>query len=378
MTNPPRRRGAAIATAFVLAALLLPSAATSGLAASSGSVDADVTVSQSAACLEIDITSVTFGTLGLGQSGNSTPFYTVFNCSEAPGTLMASGTNATGTNATWTLVDSTETCADTLGIDNYHLGVSTDVPGTVWLGTTNKELLTLQPDIGIVEEASIRTACPGSSGAGATMSMQINYVITGSDQPPSNLEPIPDTQANADAALAYLIGGTRDVDVPATCSGSIIVACPGGVPSDPLPQIHAVGSNLVTDRVSDTDPWTANATLALNTLQPIPVSSSGVNCTVTYNSSGGSVPTVGLTGTLTFLSSPDPAGPTNYIAVTNVSLSNVETADIQIGGGGLCDFASAFLPLVSDFLVAMFQSYLEGNICGAPDPDVYMPCPALP
>jgi hypothetical protein len=371
-------RRARYAAPLVFALLTMTAAATPIHAGSSGNVDADVTVSAAAACLEIDVTSVSFGTLGLGASGVATPNISVTNCGDSAGTLLASGTDATGTNATWSLVDSTSTCADTLGVNNYHLGLTTDVPGITWLGTANKELLSLPAGIGLVQDAEIRTACPGSSGAGTTMSMTINYAITGDGTPPPPaLEPLPDTQANADAAVAYLVGGTRDFDVSATCSGTILVACTGGVPSDPLPQIESVAATASASRVIDTDPWTASATLAVHTLQPIPVSSLGVSCTASYDSSGGSVSTLQLTGTLTFLSTPDPTGPTNYIAVSNVQLSGIEDADIQIGGGGTCDLVTGFLPYFHDYLVALFQSYLQGNICGAPDPDTFMPCPAF-
>jgi hypothetical protein len=375
---PRRRHGATLTSSLLLALLILPSVAGPGQAASNGSVGADVTVSQSAACLEIDTTSVSFGTLGFGVRGAASPIINVTNCGDAGGTLYASGTDATGTNASWNLVDSDASCQDTLGTDNYHLILQHGVADIATLGTSNKQVGSLAAGAAVGHGVSIWTACPGSSGAGTTMTMQINYTLIGAGTPPPALEPIPNTQANADAAVAYLVGGTRDVDVPATCSGSILVACTGGVPSDPLPQIRSVASNLSATRVSDTDPWTATATLSLHTLQAIPVSGSGANCTVSYDSSGGSVSTVQVTGTLTFLSSPDPSGPTNYIAVSNVNLANIEDADIQIGGGGLCDLATVFLPYFHSYIVAMFQSYLQGNICGAPDPDVFMPCPALP
>ena len=40
----------------------------------------------------------------------------------------------------------------------------------------------------------------------------------------------------------------------------------------------------------------------------------------------------------------------------------------------LSAFASVFVPLLED----QIETYLEGNICGAPEPAVFMACPPLP
>src|SRR5687767_8459283 len=135
------RRGAVLAVTTSLVGLLL--SATAGMAADSGTVDADVTVSESAACIELSVTGISFGTLPLGAAdAPGSPTIGLSNCADSNATILASGTNATGTNVTWSLVDSAATCANTLGIDNYHLGLT--VPGSVTkLSTSNKEVGTL-------------------------------------------------------------------------------------------------------------------------------------------------------------------------------------------------------------------------------------------
>jgi hypothetical protein len=170
------RRGAVLAVTASLVSLLLST--TAGMAADSGTVDADVTVSESAACIELSVTAISFGTLSLGaEDAPGSPTIGVSNCADANATILASGTDATGTGATWNLVDSAATCANTLGVDNYHLGLATPLSVTN-LSTSNKEVATLAAAGSVDHVARIWTACPGSSGAGQTLSMQISYLAT--------------------------------------------------------------------------------------------------------------------------------------------------------------------------------------------------------
>jgi hypothetical protein len=143
-------------------------------------VAADVTVPSSAACLELSVTSISFGTLPLGaQDEPATPSVTITNCSGLASTLLASATDATGAGAAWTLVDSPATCADTLGSDSYHLGLaSADLASPIALGTTSRTIQTLSAGASTTHTPQISTACPGSSGAGMTMSLAITYLAT--------------------------------------------------------------------------------------------------------------------------------------------------------------------------------------------------------
>ena len=151
-----------------------------GGGSSSGTVTADVTMAASAACLELSSTSISFGTLGFGaEDVPATPSLTVTNCATASGTLLASATDAAGTTASWTLVDSNATCADTLGVDTYRLNLqSADLAAPVSLGTTNKTVQTLAAGASTTHIPHIYTPCPGSSGDGETLTFQINYLAT--------------------------------------------------------------------------------------------------------------------------------------------------------------------------------------------------------
>jgi len=153
---------------------------THAIASPAGTVSADITVAAAAACLELSVTAVSFGTLPFGaEDAPATPSVAVTNCATTDGTLLASGTNAAGTDAAWNLVDSAATCADTLGLDTYRLSLaSADLPAPVGLSTTNKTVQTLAAGQSTTHTPHTYTACPGSTGDGQTLTLQINYLAS--------------------------------------------------------------------------------------------------------------------------------------------------------------------------------------------------------
>jgi hypothetical protein len=143
-----------------------------------GSVGATVTVPASAACLELSTSAIDFGTLPLGTvDAPATPDITVTNCSGSSESIYASATDASGPNALWTLTDAAASCADTLGLDAYRLRLAGG--GTpVELSTVNKSLGSVGAGLGSTQTARIDLACPGSTGAGTTMTFQITFLAT--------------------------------------------------------------------------------------------------------------------------------------------------------------------------------------------------------
>jgi hypothetical protein len=61
----------------------------------------------------------------------------------------------------------------------------------------------------------------------------------------AQLEALPQTVATVQAAADYLLAGTHDFEVVADCTSLPTIACPGGIPSDPLPTVRMVGTNVV-------------------------------------------------------------------------------------------------------------------------------------
>jgi Glycine rich protein len=148
--------------------------------ADTGTVNAEVIVPSSAACLELSASSISFGTPPLGAiNEEATPQITVTNCSGVSETILARGTNATGSDATWALTDAAAACDTTLGLDAYRLGLDTGpAAGFIQLSTDNKTLYQVAPGGAPTQTAVIDTACPGSTGAGTTMSMQVIFLAT--------------------------------------------------------------------------------------------------------------------------------------------------------------------------------------------------------
>lgn len=147
---------------------------------STDSVNARVDIAASAACIELNTSSIDFGSSTLGAENlSATPTITVTNCSGVGETLYARGTDAGGPSSAWSLVDSAATCANDLGLDNYRLALGLEDLSVVGLSTLNKTLQPLAAGEDADQVAKIWTACPGSTGAGVVMTMQIHYLVVG-------------------------------------------------------------------------------------------------------------------------------------------------------------------------------------------------------
>lgn len=371
-------RGFVLALVGALTAMIGSSVPT--MAADNGTVDAEVTVARAAACLEVSTGAVDFGTLAPGTAdAPGSPQIVVTNCGDGDETLFASGTDAAGTNAAWSLVDSAETCADTLGLDRYHLGLATPAGAAIAsLSTANKEVATLAAAGTATHLARISTACPGSSGSGTTLNMQITYLVTNLETPPIVLEELVMGQATADAAADFLLDGTRNVAVTSSCVGDAQVGCVGGVAVQPPPTVQVVGTNIVTTPLT-ADTWSTTATLAATTPSPIPVTVTLVGqCQLTIDTAAGASPTVQASSQLQFRSYPSPGGPKNHIAISNTTLNGLESSDIQISGSFGCSLLDAVVPLTLDTLTDSLAAQLGTAICGDPNGDSFIQCPPLP
>ncbi len=145
----------------------------------SGTVTAQVDVAPSAACVELSTSSVSFGALSLGDEDQpASPLVTITNCSGGDETLYAAGTDATAPDAAWSLTDEAVTCGSGLALDTYRLRIaSTSFEPELELSTASKPVQGLEAAATADHELRIFTACPGSTGAGKTMTMSVNYVV---------------------------------------------------------------------------------------------------------------------------------------------------------------------------------------------------------
>jgi hypothetical protein len=149
-----------------------------GSGSDTGAVDAVVTMATSAACLELSTQGIDFGIRRFGQIRQAgSPSIEVTNCSAIPGLILARGTDATGEGPSfWSLVDTGGCEVGTLGTDKYEMLLEDTTTGIgTFLTTTNTELEALDSDEGAEYIAFLNTPCPGSTGSGVVMGMQILF-----------------------------------------------------------------------------------------------------------------------------------------------------------------------------------------------------------
>jgi hypothetical protein len=169
--------GLAVAAAyFVMSAL-------PAFSADSATVNAKVTVASPCIAVQVAGGSIDFGTLTFStpttvvRPGNGNT--TITNCATTNENISARGTDATGANATWTLIGTLFPSPCTYGTDKYGLDVDKVAPGAVAL-TTQDQLLGSAPAGQIQHPFNtfIYMPCTGSGGAGQTMNFQIIYTAS--------------------------------------------------------------------------------------------------------------------------------------------------------------------------------------------------------
>jgi hypothetical protein len=166
----------------IAAVLAFGASAVPVFGADNGTVNAQVTVTAApAACITLSKTEIDFSTLSFNAAG-SQQFWqalggplTVTSCATSTQTLLARGTDAAGTGASWTLT-TTAVCAATPVLDEYNLGLTTESASQVYLSKTDASLVSMTAGAATDYWPAIRMPCVGSSGAGQAMSMQ--YVFT--------------------------------------------------------------------------------------------------------------------------------------------------------------------------------------------------------
>ena len=186
---------------------------------------------------------------------------------------------------------------------------------------------------------------------------------------PTGLEVLPETAATVQAAVDLLTTGK--LRVPPVC-GSPTIACPGGV-ADTSFYLTLTRDSLRI--VVDTMPTVYGfvAQVEAVTTKPVPVTVSGINCTVGINTAASGKPTVGIAGRATFTSQ-TAGGPIDRLDVRLDSVTGLDAGDITLAGGTLCTIGS-FGAVAHLVVVNTFQYPTPLHLCGAPGPVLFEPCP---
>lgn len=204
----------------------------------------------------------------------------------------------------------------------------------------------------------------------------------------------------------YSAPATTIIPVVPVCdageSGNTI-ACPGGEPSDPAPELtidlalHPGDEGLsrsVIAPTGDPDPVglavpgagpsysqaTTTARFRLSSTSSIPVTVAGVDCSLTINTTPGARQDLELDGQLDRATDPETGdGQDGPLRLSNVTLTNLEASDYSISGSSLCQILSPETPdEVSGQLLPSLTAWYRQvtRLCGAEDPYWWQPCPS--
>jgi hypothetical protein len=197
------------------------------------------------------------------------------------------------------------------------------------------------------------------------------FFATGSD----GLDSLPQTVATVQAALDLMTTG--HIQVQTVCNGSPIVNCPSGTPGPPA-LLALTRDSLFISPVSPGVYSFRARVVVVNASTAIPVTFSGLSCTVFINTTQGASPTIQVTGTATFTRQVA-TDPIDRIDVTNVTVTGLELVDLTIGGGMQCQIANFWPTVVAQILRDAF-TYAAPHVCGTPGggPPLVELCPPPP
>jgi hypothetical protein len=188
------------------------------------------------------------------------------------------------------------------------------------------------------------------------------------------LTPLSLDQETADAAAAYLFPDSVDLDVTPTCAGTPAIECPGGIPKAPSDQLRITSTRSVVE-VPAANRYDVAATSTIQTLDPVVVTFSGVDCDLTITSAAGAHPTWGISLPLNFVTD----GVTGELRIEpgDPSIVNAETADLSLSGENfLCALADFSVALARDVIIDSLLAQVAGQaLCAASGPDLLGPCP---
>jgi hypothetical protein len=231
------------------------------------------------------------------------------------------------------------------------------------------------------------TACTSPWTAGSLYIHQPYTAMVRARDPAGNVDPSPATRTftiepinlggdpYAQAAAQLYFPASVNLDVPASC-GTNAVDCPGETPVAPSDQLHMQTSNLSAVYASGASRWDVTATISVASLAPISVQFSGVDCSLTFDSSGGETPTWTATTQLLFTYTLD--GDV-HITPTSTAVYGMTGDDLVLQGSFVCTIASAYpvstaQALVTETLEAYWQS-VGWPLCEAAAPALVGPCP---
>jgi hypothetical protein len=181
------------------------------------------------------------------------------------------------------------------------------------------------------------------------------------------------------AAADLVLTGTRTYQIPPLCDANPTIACPGGQPASPSPEIELTGSGVTATPTADGTGFTVAGQLGARTLGSVPASYSGLDCTFDLDTARGALTVA--TVQFNLIQVADATAPSAYrLDPRDLTLTGIETADVGLGGGFGCQTLSLALPFFIDSIIATLQAQLAESaapVCPVSGAEIVRFCNSL-
>ncbi len=171
--------------------------------------------------------------------------------------------------------------------------------------------------------------------------------------------PIQPTLAGAFTSLFSLLEGLGGAGAPASCGGTPAVCCTGGNPlSDCGPFETVLTAPPVVVATSDPFRFDYSARMRIKSIQAIPVSLPGADCSLAIDTAPGSVPFVEIRGQMSFA---PVLGQFTFPTLSGVAITNHELADVDLSGVGISTLTCAAYGAALSLSVDVLSGAVDGH-----------------
>lgn len=181
------------------------------------------------------------------------------------------------------------------------------------------------------------------------------------------------------ALVGAFLGTGQDVaiPVPASCSGSYQVCCPGGTAQQPcgplaIDLVRQAGDTprLEVNPVQGGQQVNVIVRARAHTASALPIDAYGISCDVTVDTTQGNQQDVTLTMNLGL--DQDATAGTTRVDVLDSGFTGLETDDVDIGGGVACSIAN--WDPVKNYIIGQIQSQVTGLVQDSLGQALCKPC----
>jgi hypothetical protein len=211
--------------------------------------------------------------------------------------------------------------------------------------------------------------CTRTDGAAGNMTTRVTRddLLVVSCETASGNQTVPfNDEVAAEAVDRFIGSGTHEVAITPNCSGGFQAGCSGGQAVTPPPTIGFAADNVHAVEVAASPQYNVSGAVSVRTVQPIPVTLSGVQCSLNIDSDLSPV-SVKMVWNRYVNEEATPS----YIVFQDAFVG-LDNDDYSLSGSLVCSAIN--LPLAA--VQGLIQSTLidQGPLCGAPGPELFMRC----